>query len=148
MLRWAKKPSLRPGARGRKHWKSKAKTERLRRELWWAKDPFSCLIGRNRYACKRLDRALWDKHAAPLWELYEPAKLAVVFPSTAGTRTVPYSMYNIRIVHKEKGLLLDGTSLELYYMSASPEAVALEASAPVDASLGEHASIGMLEAVL
>ena len=126
---WAKKPSLRSGARGRRHWASKAKTKRRQEAKAWAEHPFSCLIARDKWKSKALDKELWDKWAAPLWERYKPEELEVRWPHDAGTRAKPLSMFNIRIVHKTKGLLLDGTSLEIYYASA-PAGALLEAEEP------------------
>lgn len=100
--------------RGRRHWKSKARTEERRRAKAWAERPFDCLLLRNPYAAKRLDRAVWDREAGPIWAREDPAMLSVKFKRGSGTRAEPWSMYTLKIIHKEKGTLLDGESLLLY----------------------------------
>lgn len=104
-------------SRGRRHWRNKAKTEAKRRAKQWATDPFSCLLRRNPYACKALDRVVWEREAGPLWREHDPAMLSVKFKRGSGTRAEPWSMYNMKIIHKEKGTLLDGESLLLYDLS-------------------------------
>ena len=107
-----------PGARkGRRHWRSKAKTLERRRQRRWARRPFDCILGMNKYRCKRLDRALWDRHVAPLWEQYSPEDLRVRFPHHSGTKADPWTLFNMQVVHKEKGRVFNGPDLHLYILS-------------------------------
>lgn len=106
-----------PGARGNRHWKSKAATEKRRRAINWKKEPLTCVLHSNNYKCKNIDKELWNRHVMPLWQEHDAAMLSVEFPRKAGTKACPWSMFNIKIIHKEKGILLDGESLHLYVLS-------------------------------
>lgn len=106
-----------PGAKGRRHWKSKEATRKRQAAKAWATRPFECVVNMDRYKYKKLDRAVWDKWAAPLWEQYNPSLLRVRFPSWAGKKEEPWSMYNILIYYKEE-LVLDGSSVQLYELSS------------------------------
>lgn len=81
--------------RGARHHNSKKATRRRQLALNWKKNPFGCILHRSPYACKRIDRGMWDRLIAPLWEKYLPENLTIDFPRTAGTRANPWTMYNM-----------------------------------------------------
>jgi hypothetical protein len=108
--------------RGRVHPKKKAATRRRRLEKNWRDNPFGCMI--NGYGAHSLDRALWDRHIAPLWQQYRPEDLKVrkakrdVYGKEFGTKSNPYTIYSLMVVHRTKGVVFDGASLELYELSS------------------------------
>ncbi|UFK09583.1 hypothetical protein [Xanthomonas phage DES1] len=106
-----------PGVRGHRHWKKKEATKKRQRAKKWQEEPLTCILHMNVYTAKKIDKELWERHAMPLWRENDASMLSVKFPYTAGTRAKPWSMFNIKIIHKEKGILLDGESLELYILS-------------------------------
>lgn len=117
---WDKGKRKRPGARrGKRHWKRKQMVRNRRRDKMWATSPFDFILNQDKRKCKRMDRAIWNEWAQPLWEMYEPKDLYVKWPRSSGSKANPYSMLNIRIYHKEKGLILDGNAIELYILSGT-----------------------------
>lgn len=88
--------------RGQRHHKSKEATKRRRLQKNWATNPFGCILHRSPYACKNIDRGLWDKYVSPLWSEYEPKNLTVEFPRTAGTKANPWTIYNMTVKYKDK----------------------------------------------
>lgn len=103
--------------RGQRHHKSKQATRRRQLEKNWATNPFGCILHRSPYACKRLDRGLWDSYIAPLWEKYDPKNLTVDFPRTAGTKVNPWTVYNMTVKHKGE-VVYEGANQLLYDLSA------------------------------
>ena len=117
--KWQEGPKRdRPGARhGRRHWKRKAATRQRVRDRQWQEEPFDVLLFCDQRKCKRLDRDVWQKWYAPLWAEHDAKHLDVVWPRTAGTKANPRTLFNCSVIHKEKGTILDGPSLELYILS-------------------------------
>ena len=83
--------------RGARHHKRKEATKRRRLERNWSANPFGCILHRSPYACKRIDRELWDEYIAPLWSKYDPKNLTVEFPRLAGTKVNPWTVYNMTV---------------------------------------------------
>lgn len=106
--------------RGQRHHKSKEATRRRQLQKNWATNPFGCILHRSPYACKKIDRGLWDKHIAPLWQQYEPKNLTVSFPRTAGTRDNPWTIYNMTVKYKDK-VVFRGEDQLLFDLSAGGE---------------------------
>lgn len=105
--------------RGQRHHKSKQATRRRQLEKNWATNPFGCILHRSPYACKRLDRGLWDSYIAPLWEKYDPENLTVDFPRTAGTKVNPWTVYNMTV--KNCGVVVyNGEDQLIYDLSRNP----------------------------
>ena len=102
--------------RGQRHHKSKQATRGRQLEKNWATNPFGCILHRSPYACKRLDRGLWDSYIAPLWEKYDPKNLTVDFPRTAGTKVNPWTVYNMTVKYKGK-VVYEGEDQLLYDLS-------------------------------
>lgn len=102
--------------RGTVHPKKKEATLRRTRAKNWATNPLACILYRNRYKCKRIDRTLWTRYASPLWVKYDPSYLTVEFPATAGTRAVPWTMYNMVIKYRGE-VVYNGPDQELYDLS-------------------------------
>ena len=105
--------------RGQRHHKSKQATRRRQLEKNWATNPFGCILHRSPYACKRLDRGMWDLYIAPLWEKYDPKNLTVDFPRTAGTKVNPWTVYNMTV--KNCGVVVyNGEDQLIYDLSRNP----------------------------
>lgn len=120
-LRNRKKYTRKPG---HVHPKKKEATARRRREEKWATNPFFCVLKRNPYACKDIDKGLWEELIQPLWEEHNPADLDVVVyrrdvkGELVGTRANPVTVFTMDVVHKRTGkVLYKGTDMELYYLS-------------------------------
>ena len=103
--------------RGRRHHRAKAATVRRNRAKLWASNPLLCLLYRNRYTCKAIDKKLWDEYIMPIWRMYEPSKLNINTKRGTGTRADPWTIYNIDVVHKELGILYKGEDQLLYDLS-------------------------------
>lgn len=108
-----------PGQRGKRHHRSKEATRRRQRAHRWATRPFGCLL--RGYGAKALDESLWNKHIAPLWEVYIPADLSVRWYSGYGLKDKPYTVYSMDIIHSSLGVVYNGSSQELYDLSCSSE---------------------------
>jgi len=87
--------------RGKRHHNAKKAALKRRLANNWAKNPFGCILHRSPYACKKIDRGMWDRLIAPLWEQYPPENLTIEFPRTAGTKANPWTIYNMVVRHKE-----------------------------------------------
>lgn len=111
--------------RGTVHPKKKLATERRRRERLWATKPLACVIHMNRYKCKDIDATLWDKYVTPLWVSYDPKELTVEFPSTAGTRREPWTIYNMVVKHNGK-VIYNGEDQLIYDLSSPGRASPIE----------------------
>jgi hypothetical protein len=109
-----KKYTLKPGTR---HHKTKARTERLRKERRWQRDPVSCLT--NSWGYWTLDRELWDQLIKPLWTDSQTLK---VVRTAKGTKSDPHTIWNIKVVRGDS-VLYDGNSMLLYRLSCSDAAV-------------------------
>jgi hypothetical protein len=101
--------------KGTVHPKKKKATRRRRMERRWANDPFWCVA--YGYGAHSLDRELWDKHIAPLWEMYNPRDLSVKKYRGYGTKKKPYTVYTMDIIHSAKGVVYKGQDQELYDLS-------------------------------
>lgn len=108
----------RTSARGRRHWKSKDKTARIRREDRWDKDPFSCILNMDTRKCKRIDREEFYREVYPLWSRYNSTNLRVKFPRGTGTKKAPWTLYNMKVYNGTE-LVWDGSSYELYVLSCT-----------------------------
>lgn len=106
--------------RGQRHHKSKEATRRRQLQKNWATNPFGCILHRSPYACKKIDRGLWDKYVVPLWQQYEPKNLTVSFPRTAGTRANPWTIYNMTVKYKDR-VVFRGEDQLLFDLSAGGE---------------------------
>lgn len=118
----------RTSARGIRHWKSKEKTARIRRESRWDRDPFSCILNMDTRKCKQLDKGLFMEYVYPLWQQYPSATLRVRFPRGTGTKKAPWTLYNMQVYNGTE-LVWDGGSFELFVLSGGlnntePEALA------------------------
>ncbi len=100
--------------RRRKPWTAKQATLRRRKAKEWAEDPFGCVL--HTYGAKRIERALWDKYIQPLWRMYDPAHLTVVWKKPYGSKAHPRTVYNC-IVYYRGEPVYDGFSQELYDLS-------------------------------
>lgn len=101
--------------RGRYHHARKALVQKRAKERRWSSNPFGCLINsKGRWA---LDKALWDRHIAPLWEQHSPKDLKVKKKRGAGTALEPHTVYNLQVVHRTLGVLYDGNSQLIYDLS-------------------------------
>lgn len=114
-LRHRKQYTRKPG---RVHPKKKQATAARKRRKQWAEQPLTCVLYRNRYKCKRIEQESWSRLINPLWVKYDPSKLDVVFPSSAGTRADPWTVYNMKVVHKELGVVYDGEAQLLWELSS------------------------------
>lgn len=122
-----KKASLRnrkpTKAKGRYHHNTKKKTRRELIKRRWRDNPFGCVI--YGYGAYSIDKALWERYIAPLWEQHEPSHLKVVrYRKTPGglplgSREQPYTVYDLKIIHAALGVLYDGQSQKLYDLSSS-----------------------------
>lgn len=113
-----KKYTRKPGC---VHPKKKAATLRRRRKKRWREDPYWCVVYRiGRY---ELDRKLWDKHIQPLWLVYDPDDLTIISPKRngkgqcLGSKEIPYTVYDLRVEHKTKGIVWEGQDQLLYDLS-------------------------------
>lgn len=108
----------RTSARGARHWKSKEKTARIRREDRWDKDPFSCILNMDTRKCKRIDREEFYREVYPLWSRYNSTNLRVKFPRGTGTKKAPWTLYNMKVYNGTE-LVWDGNSYEMYVLSGT-----------------------------
>lgn len=103
--------------KGTVHPKKKAATKKRQRRERWSSDPFWCVA--YGHGCHALDKSLWDKHIAPFWEQYDPKDLVVERYKGYGTKAKPYTVWTLRVLHREQGLLWDGSDALLYQLSSS-----------------------------
>lgn len=103
-------------ARGRRHWKSKERTAKIRREDRWDKDPFSCILNMDTRKCKRIDREEFYREVYPLWQTYDSKTIRVRFPRGTGTKKAPWTLYNMQVYNGTE-LVWDGSSYELFVLS-------------------------------
>ncbi len=113
-LRYRKRYTRR---RGTVHPKRKAATIARNRRKLWANNPLVCVLNMNDYKCKRIDQDSWYRIVNPIWTRYDPKDLSVVFPSKAGTRADPWTVYNMKILHKDLGVVYNGEDQLLYDLS-------------------------------
>lgn len=103
--------------RGRRHHKSKAATLRRRKERQWCYRPFDVIVGMDRRKCKDLDRDMFMEYVYPLWEKYDSRLLSVQFPKSTGIKKAPWTVLNMKVVHRELGTVFDGEDLQLWLLS-------------------------------
>lgn len=104
--------------RGTVHPKKKEATRRRTRMIRRAKEPFHCLLARDRRKCKRIDKELWFQLVQPLWSKYDPHYLTIDFPERAGTRANPWTLWNMTIKYKNE-VVWKGEDEYLYYLSGA-----------------------------
>ena len=106
--------------RGHVHPKKKQATEKRRLDRKWADKPFSCFI--HGWGAHQVDKALWDKYIAPLWDYYLPADLTIKrYKKPWGSKEKPYTIYGFDVVHSTLGVVYSGSSQELYDLSTPKE---------------------------
>lgn len=131
MERWyAKQEAKRKALRERKrytrrvgtvHPKKKEATRRRLLKSRWNDNPFGCVI--HGYGAYSIDKALWERDIAPLWEEYNSEELKIKkYKRDAcgvewGTKAKPYTTYGFDVVHARLGVVYNGSSQELYDLS-------------------------------
>lgn len=103
--------------RGTVHPNKKKATRRRLLRRQWEKNPFMCILMRDRRACKDFDEQKFNGIVKPLWEMYGSDNLSVGFYPKTGTKKEPWSVYNMYIEHKTLGRVYDGNGQLLYDLS-------------------------------
>jgi hypothetical protein len=104
--------------RGRHHHNTKKATRRRLLKKRWKDNPFGCVI--YGYGAYSIDKALWEKYIAPLWEQHDPSHLKVVryrknlSGVPLGTQENPYTIYDLKVVHSALGVVYDGQNQKIY----------------------------------
>lgn len=124
------KTNRKPRDKRKKPWTAKQATARRAYKKLWKTRPYTCVVyGWGSY---NIEKALWDKYIGPLWERYDPCDLKVVRNRTrkggarTGSREIPYTIYDIDVVHSTEGRVYDGNSQRLFDLSTpNPPGVVL-----------------------
>ena len=112
-----KKYTRKPGC---VHPMKKQATERRRRAAKWRDDPLNCI--RYSWGDARIDEEAWYKYIQPFWNIYIPSHMTIIWPNSTkaepwGTKEKPYTVWSLKLIHKDKGLLWDGEAQAIYNSS-------------------------------
>lgn len=102
--------------RGTVHPKRKLATAKRRYKRQWEKKPYDCLV--NGWGVYRIDKALWAKYIAPLWETYDAENLSIRKYPGYGTKAKPHTIYTIDVIHRTRGVLYNGNDQLIYDLSS------------------------------
>jgi hypothetical protein len=74
----------------------------------------------NGWGAYRIEKSEWDNKLGGLWEKFLPEMLTVErirYKKTKGTAADPYTIYDLRVVHSDLGVLYDGENEKLWDLS-------------------------------
>lgn len=84
--------------KGRRHHKKKKATRDRAALKRWTEQPYKSLV--YGYGNWQITQEQWDRLVAPLWLEYKPQHLTVKRKWGKGTKTDPYTIYDIDVYHK------------------------------------------------
>jgi hypothetical protein len=123
--------------KGQFHHKSKEATKRRAAQKRWIIQPLKSLC--YGYGSWAISQEEWDSKLGVFWTLYNPLDLTVKRRWGYGTKAQPYTIYDIKLVHKKHGVLYSGQD-QLIYDSSKPNALDIE-KAPEGAVVFEELAL-------